>query len=850
MSTSEDERTSAEARRSRRAARFAGFQSATVRFVRGTPVSFGLAGVLIVTAVLTGTFVGPASVDTQASWAAGIPTTIQEAHWWTPVTALFIPWDPFQLVASVLAAVLLLGIAERLMGSRRTAVIFVVLGALGTLVGLGLQALGAALGELWAQTVEFDLTLDPFVGIIGALLTASAFALPLWRRRIRVITLAFILMFVLYNGDTTDVYRLVAAVLGLVLGEALVRRRDGNTKRWTRSSHQETRTLLASIIAVSAIGPLISVLSPNAIGLLSYLGNVFSDTVPDYDEVLGRCAETFTDECDREIAIASLYGTGSLLLNFVPLALLIVAAIGLRNGRRFALILTVIVKLALAVIGAFSFSSALRLDDNGTDLWEIVLWGVAAFAVPLALALLLVLQRHQFPVRAPRTAVREFRVTVVFAFVVLLATELIVGWVNRPTFLPDSVDIAGLLADIPRRFVPGLFLGSIGSPYHPTEDVTIFVFEWVGPIFWAVFILAMLRLFFATNAASKTGDQNRVRQLLREGGGGTLGFMATWPGNDYWFAADGRSAVAYRVINGVAITMSDPIAPGSDGRSTIAEFAEFCDANSWVPVFYSAHEQYLPAFDELDWQYMSVGEETLMHPPTFELTGKPWQKVRQALNRGTKEGLTTLWTTWDELPISMVNEITSISEQWVAEKELPEMGFTLGAMAELKDPEVALMLAIGADGRMQAITSWLPSYRDGTVVGWTIDFMRRADDSMNGVMEFLIASAALHMRETGVEVLSLSGAPLASKPLAPGEEPPAPTVMTRLMEFLGKTLEPAYGFSSLFRFKAKFNPTYETIYMAYPDPLALPLIGAAVGKAYLPNVSPKEAVALVRTLTR
>ena len=50
--------------------------------------------------------------------------------------------------------------------------------------------------------------------------------------------------------------------------------------------------------------------------------------------------------------------------------------------------------------------------------------------------------------------------------------------------------------------------------------------------------------------------------------------------------------------------------------------------------------------------------------------------------------------------------------------------------------------------------------------------------------------------------------------------------MTRLLEFLASTLEPAYGFSSLFRFKAKFNPDYETISMAYPDPLALPTIGA------------------------
>ena len=73
--------------------------------------------------------------------------------------------------------------------------------------------------------------------------------------------------------------------------------------------------------------------------------------------------------------------------------------------------------------------------------------------------------------------------------------------------------------------------------------------------------------------------------------------------------------------------------------------------------------------------------------------------------------------------------------------------------------------------------------------------------------------------------------------------------MTRLSEFLARTLEPAYGFSSLFRFKAKFNPDYETISMAYSDALALPTISFAIGRAYLPEMSPKEAVALVRTIT-
>src|SRR5690606_1383184 len=105
------------------------------------------------------------------------------------------------------------------------------------------------------------------------------------------------------------------------------------------------------------------------------------------------------------------------------------------------------------------------------------------------------------------------------------------------------------------------------------------------------------------------------------------------------------------------------------------------------------------------WQHMSVGEETVLDLPDLEIAGKPWQKVRQAVNRAGREGITTVWSTWDDLPVALSAQIEAISEEWVSEKELPEMGFTLGGMAELKDPDVYLYLAVDTTGRVQAITS-------------------------------------------------------------------------------------------------------------------------------------------------
>ncbi len=125
------------------------------------------------------------------------------------------------------------------------------------------------------------------------------------------------------------------------------------------------------------------------------------------------------------------------------------------------------------------------------------------------------------------------------------------------------------------------------------------------------------------------------------------------------------------------------------------------------------------------------------------------------------------------------------------------------------------------------------------MVGWTLDFMRRRSEGFRPAMEFLIASAALKLEEEGAQFLSLSGAP----PLAKVEQPDSDAderersessslsaVMDSVLDLLGRTLEPVYGFRSLLAFKSKFQPRYVAMHMTFADPAALPSIGNAVGR--------------------
>jgi phosphatidylglycerol lysyltransferase len=107
-------------------------------------------------------------------------------------------------------------------------------------------------------------------------------------------------------------------------------------------------------------------------------------------------------------------------------------------------------------------------------------------------------------------------------------------------------------------------------------------------------------------------------------------------------------------------------------------------------------------------------------------------------------------------------------------------------------------------------------------------------------MEFLIATAALTFREEGANFVSLSGAPLAR--LDRGEQACA---AQRLVDMIADAMEPVYGVQSLMHFKAKFQPVYQPLYLAYPDPAAFGFIAAAIGRAFLPHLTTLQFLRLL-----
>ncbi|WP_404594723.1 bifunctional lysylphosphatidylglycerol flippase/synthetase MprF [Paenarthrobacter histidinolovorans] len=237
--------------------------------------------------------------------------------------------------------------------------------------------------------------------------------------------------------------------------------------------------------------------------------------------------------------------------------------------------------------------------------------------------------------------------------------------------------------------------------------------------------------------------------------------MALWDNNQYWFTPDRKAGVAYQVHNGVALTVAGPYGDAAHHDEAALGFVAHCSALGLVPCFYSADSGLDGPLLPYGFRKLEVAEETLLNVQAMTFKGKEWQNVRTALNRAEKLSIKDLWYHYGSMPPGIRAQLAEISEEWVADKALPEMGFTLGGLNELKDHEVLCCVAVDDDGLVHGVTSWLPVFSNGTISGWTLDFMRRRTTGFKGVMEFLIASAVTHFKEE-VPRISLSGSPLAN----------------------------------------------------------------------------------------
>jgi phosphatidylglycerol lysyltransferase len=811
---------------------------------RRAPATICFLAALWVTGLATGSIAHGPSGWLSSHVGAGVPS-LGHGYWWTLLSAGLWASGLGGYLAVTVLGLLILAPAERRMGATRTFTTLLACQAAGLLLAAGLIKLAGLAGEPWLSTLTGETAVGALPGVLGVGFALSGTLIPLWRRRLRLLLTVAVTISALYIGHLEQVAQACSAVPGLVAMALIYGRARPPAGR--RVARHEVRVLVAMLVAVSALGGMLAALVADPDGPMSLFSFLFATPGPDPHALAAACPHAALAVACRGLREQQLYAQWpGLLVQAAPGLLLLLSADGLRRGRRPAWWLAVTINLAVlgvSIWATYTVDSHPRVPIAGLDAWApVILLAGEAMLLPVVTLVVLLATRRRFDQTASRRAVRKLTVTLTTALGMSCGAFLLLGYLLRDHFSPRP-GLGALALDLPMRFLAGRLFS---NRFLPADLAGRLLYVWVFLLFWIVVLGALAAFFLHTRTYRDADAADRARAILTRGGS-TLSYMSTWPGNQYWFSPDGRAAIAYRAIGAVAVTVGGPYGDPAALDSAITEFARFCEHRGLQPCLYSVTAQARAVTQSLGWKSVQIAEDTLLPLAGLQFTGKKWQDVRTALNKAAKEGITAQWHSYPEAPLELVGQIHQISEKWMADKGLPEMGFTLGGLNELNDPNIRCLIAVGADRTVHGITSWMPVYASGRPAGWTLDFMRRNTEpgTFRGVMEFLIATAALTFREEGARFISLSGAPLAR--LDRGEQPGA---QQRLLDMIANTMEPVYGFQSLLHFKAKFQPIYQPLYLAYPDPAALGLIATAIGRAYLPHLTSRQALRLLTKLRR
>ncbi len=345
--------------------------------------------------------------------------------------------------------------------------------------------------------------------------------------------------------------------------------------------------------------------------------------------------------------------------------------------------------------------------------------------------------------------------------------------------------------------------------------------------------------------------------LTRSYGGHTLAFFGLAPENLHFLAPAGEGLVNYRLTRNVAVVLGDPVCAPQAFERVACSFLDFCARHKWHVAFYQVYPRHLDTYRALNMHAFKMGEEAILNPQSFTLQGAALANVRTSSRRAEREGVSIQW--YEGVPpTEVMYQLEHLSSAWLKHKggkHATETAFSVGRFDELtniaeradtlatlstpstvpQETELRFLTAVAmtSAGKACAFMTFTPVYgrlNDEATGnqpevqgwGWTLDIMRRTPTTPPGVIELLLVRAIDHFRLCGATVLSLG---LVAWSDTRREMNP---VQRKLASFVTDRLHLLETHNTLFKFKQKFNPCWESRYVVARTTLSLPRVALGV----------------------
>jgi lysyl-tRNA synthetase class 2 len=350
-------------------------------------------------------------------------------------------------------------------------------------------------------------------------------------------------------------------------------------------------------------------------------------------------------------------------------------------------------------------------------------------------------------------------------------------------------------------------------------------------LFGALALMAAAVVLFQSQRAENalTGeDEVAIRALLETWGkNDSLGYFATRRDKSVIFAPSGRAAITYRVEIGVCLASGDPIGDPRAWPQAIAAWLDRCRDYGWAPGVMGASSTGAQAYREADLSALQLGDEAILYPDKFRLSGADMRGVRQAVTRARRAGLTVRMRRHRDLRAEEMAEVIERADAWRDTETERGFSMALGRLGDPADGDCLLVEAVhdaqGGTGASQVVG--MLSFVPWGSSGLSLDLMRRSPQSPNGTVEFMVSELLQHADTVGVNRVSLNfamfraafeeGARLGAGPVA--------RLWRALLVFFSRW----WQLETLYRSNMKYQPQWVPRYACYEDARLIPRVGVA-----------------------
>jgi len=332
------------------------------------------------------------------------------------------------------------------------------------------------------------------------------------------------------------------------------------------------------------------------------------------------------------------------------------------------------------------------------------------------------------------------------------------------------------------------------------------------------------------------GDIELAQEILRNSGNTNYSYFTLGGDKSYYFNDDYNSYIAYVTKQSIAISAGDPVGQPEHAEETIHGFMNMCEENGYIPVFNLTEDKFLELYEKAGLKKLKSGEEAIIKLQSWDISGKEKENIRRSYNRGNRLGWRLDYYESRIEDPEIQRKIQVIADEWLKEKFGGEMGFMMGLTPIWGSDETIVTTVSDADGNMLAFMTWAPIYGKN---GWIGDHIRKARDSPQGVIDYLLVSTFLEIKNRGYDTVSLG--------LAPLHEVEKRTLISleRGLKMVYDNFNNIYRYRQLYQFKEKYRPDWENRYIVFSKIRHFPRIVVALVNAHMPNLSFREIRKLI-----